>query len=257
MRAVVSFVGAGPGDPELITVKGLRRLREARVIIHDRLVPRPLLAEAGAGAELLDVGKRPGCHGPTQGEINRLIVDRARRAGRVVRLKGADPTVFGRLNEEIRAARAAGLDVEVIAGVTAATAAAAAAGVSLTERGTSSVVVLAAGTDQHGGDLAALDWRLLAEVRGTLALYMPVRRLASIMAALAAFGRDPDEPALVVEATGTSAERVVSAPLGEIAGAAEDAGIGSPAVLITGPALTLAAAGPAAPHTLDVHASWP
>ena len=123
-RARVSFVGAGPGDAELVTLKALRRLREADVVIHDRLVPIELLHEARADAEIIDAGKAPGRHGLAQVEISWLLVDRARRRGRVVRLKGGDPAVFGRLAEEIDAVRSAGIPFEVVPGVTAATAAA-------------------------------------------------------------------------------------------------------------------------------------
>src|SRR5262249_45883441 len=154
----VSFVGAGPGDPELMTLRGLRRLRDADVILHDRLIPHALLAEARADAEVIDVGKAPYRHCLGQAEINWLLVDRARAGGRVARLKGGDPAVFGRLAEEIAAVRAAGVAFEVIPGVTAATAAAAVAGISLTERGSASMVVLATGTDHTGHVPAALDW---------------------------------------------------------------------------------------------------
>src|SRR3954470_17251242 len=150
-RARVSFVGAGPGDPDLITVKGLKRLREAEAVIHDRLIPAELLAEVPVGAEIIDVGKTPGRECAGQGSINWLIVEAARRHHRVVRLKGGDPGIFGRLAEEIEAVRAAGILFEIVPGVTAATAAAARAGISLTERGSASTVVLATGTDQNGG----------------------------------------------------------------------------------------------------------
>src|SRR5207249_1322324 len=117
-RPFVSFVGAGPGDPELVTLKALRRLREADVVIHDRLIPAALLAEAPADAEIIDAGKAPGRHCMGQAQINWLLVDRARRRGRVVRLKGGDPAIFGRLAEEIDAVRAGGVDFEVVPGGT-------------------------------------------------------------------------------------------------------------------------------------------
>src|SRR5204862_6213804 len=172
-RALVSFVGAGPGDPELITVKALRRLREADAVIHDRLIPRAVLDDVRIGAEIIDVGKAPGRPCAGQGHINWLIVEAARRHRRVVRLKGGDPGIFGRLAEEIAAVRAAGIAFEVVPGVTAATAAAARAGISLTERGSVSTVVLATGTDHTGGPPEAMDWGFLARVEGTLAFYMP------------------------------------------------------------------------------------
>ena len=160
MSGFVSFIGAGPGDPDLVTVKALRRLREADVVIHDRLVPQALLHEVAAGAEIIDVGKAPRRHCIGQSEINWLLVDRARQRRNVARLKGGDPAIFGRLAEEIAAVRAAGVPFEIIPGVTAATAAAALAGISLTERGAASMVVLATGTDHSGQLPAKLDWDL-------------------------------------------------------------------------------------------------
>lgn len=239
-RTLVSFVGAGPGDPDLVTVKALRRLREADVIIHDRLLPRTLLDEARPGAELLDVGKAPGRHCLAQDRIHWLIIDRAKRGDRVVRLKGGDPTLFARLGEEIRAVREAGIAFEIIPGVTAATAAAAVAGISLTERGRASVVVFATGTDHRGGRPAALDWRGLARNEGTLVIYMAVRGLGAIVARLLESGRDSGEPAIIVERAGAASERVVGGRLRDIAALAARAGVESPAVLITGPTASAA-----------------
>ena len=236
-HARVAFVGAGPGDPELITLKALRRLREADVVIHDRLVPVELLHEARAGAEIIDAGKAPGRHCLAQAEINWLLVDRARRGGRVVRLKGGDPAVFGRLAEEIEAVRAAGLPFEIVPGVTAATAAAARAGISLTERGHASMLVLAAATDHTGRAASGLDWGLLARAEGTLAFYMGVRALETVTASLTALGRDPREPAILVERAGGAGERVIASRLGQIAAVARAAGVESPAMLITGPSV--------------------
>jgi len=252
----VSFVGAGPGDPELITLKALRRLREADVVIHDRLVPVELLHEARADAEIIDAGKAPGRHCLAQVEINWLLVDRARRRGRVVRLKGGDPAVFGRLAEEIDAVRSAGLPFEIIPGVTAATAAAARAGISLTERGHASMVLLAAATDHTGRTSSALDWDLLARAEGTLVFYMGVRALETVTASLTALGRDPREPAIVVERAGAPDERIIAGRLGEIAAAARAAGAQSPAVLITGPTVASASA-PLSTRRIPADASTP
>jgi uroporphyrin-III C-methyltransferase len=239
-RSVVSFVGAGPGDPELITLKGLRRLREAEVVLHDRLIPTSLLDEVSSDATVIDVGKAPGRPCMGQGQINWLLVDWARRREHVVRLKGGDPAVFGRLSEEIAAVRSAGIAFEVIPGVTAATAAAARLGISLTERGSASTVVFATGTDQTGHRPSALDWDVLARAEGTLVFYMSVGALDSITASLTSLGRDPREPAILVEQAGVGGERVIAARLGEIAAQARAADVKSPAVLITGP--TVAAA---------------
>ena len=240
--ARVSFLGAGPGDPELVTVKALRRLREADVVIHDRLVPIELLEEVSPSAEIIDAGKSPGRHCLAQGEINWLLVDRARRRGRVARLKGGDPAVFGRLAEEIQAVRGAGIPFEIVPGVTAATAAAARAGISLTERGAASTLVFATATDHTGGTPSGLDWGSLARVEGTLVFYMGVRVLESVTASLTALGRDPREPAILVERVGGPGERIVADRLGAIAATARAAGVQSPAVLITGPTVASASA---------------
>ena len=239
-RPFVSFVGAGPGDPELITLKALRRLREADVVIHDRLVARELLEEADPDAELIDAGKAPGRHCLGQAEINHLIVDRARRRGRVVRLKGGDPGIFGRLAEEIEVVRAAGIRFEIVPGVSAALAAASRVGVSLTERGRARTLVLATGADRHG-TVPALDWEALARSEGTLVFYMAVATLASITRNLTAFGRDAREPAVVVERAGGPGERIVAGRLADVAERARRAGVESPAVLLIGPTLTAAA----------------
>jgi len=239
-RGFVSFIGAGPGDPELITAKGLRRLREAEVVLHDRLIPRELLDEVASTATIVDVGKAPGRACVGQGQINWLLVDWARRCERVVRLKGGDPSVFGRLGEEIEAVRAAGIAFEVIPGVTAATAAAARLGISLTARGSSSMIVLVTGTDHTGHLPATLDWDVLAHVEGTLVFYMPVDALEGITASLTSLGRDPREPAIVIERAGVEGERVIAGRLGAIADEARAARLASPAVLLTGP--TVAAA---------------
>ncbi len=238
----VSFVGAGPGDPELITLKALRRLREADVVIHDRLVPAEVLDEARQDAERIDVGKAPGRHCRGQAEINWLLVDRARRRGRIVRLKGGDPAVFGRLAEEVDAVRAAGIPFEIIPGVTAATAAAARAGISLTERGHASMVLLASATDHTGRVSGSVDWGLLARAEGTLAFYMGVRALETVTASLTSLGRDPREPAILVERVGRPDERIIAGRLGEIAATARTAGAESPAVLITGPTVAVVSA---------------
>ena len=254
VRSFVSFVGAGPGDPELVTLKALRRVREADVVVHDRLIPPALLAEARAEAEIIDAGKAPGRHCMGQSQINWLLVDRARRRGRVVRLKGGDPAIFGRLAEEIDAVRTAGIDFEVVPGVTAATAAAARTGVSLTARGHASMLVLATGSDHTGRGVAALDWALLARAEATLVFYMPVQGLEAITTALTAMGRDERERALVVERAGTLDERVVAGRLGDIAARCREACVGAPALLLVGPTLDAATVPHAMRHLIAAHA---
>jgi uroporphyrin-III C-methyltransferase len=237
----VSFVGAGPGEAELVTLKAVRRLREAAVIVHDRLIPRELLDHARDDAEVIDAGKAPGRHGLAQPEINWLLVDRARRRGRVVRLKGGDPGVFARLAEEIQAVRSAGINFEIVPGVSAAMAAAARAGISLTERASASTVVFATGSDHHGA-LPALDWEMLARTEGTLVFYMAVGALEAITSTLTALGRDAREPALLVERCGFTDEQMVAGRLGDIAGRAHAAGVQAPALLLVGPTVAAASA---------------
>jgi uroporphyrin-III C-methyltransferase/uroporphyrinogen III methyltransferase/synthase len=247
---VISFVGAGPGDAELITVRGLGRLRAADVVVHDRLVAPDLLAEIRGGAEVVDVGKAPGRHCWRQLDINALLVDRGRRAPSVVRLKGGDPAIFGRLAEEIGAVRAAGLAFEVVPGVTAACATASRLGISLTERGVASTLVFATGTDHTGHAAASLDWALLGGSDATLVLYMAVHTLDEVVGRLVAHGRDRFEPAAIVERAATAGERTVRAPLGRLAAAARAAAIASPAIVVTGAVVDAVSAVRAARHTL-------
>jgi len=172
----------------------------------------------------------------------------------VVRLKGGDPTVFGRLAEEVDAVRAAGVDFEVVPGVTAATAAAARAGISLTARGHASMLVLATGSDHAGRGVAALDWELLARAEATLVFYMPVQGLESITTALTAMGRDERERALVVERAGTLDERVVAGRLADIAARCREAGVAAPAMLLVGPTVDTASVPLAVRHLTAVQA---
>jgi uroporphyrin-III C-methyltransferase len=237
----VSFVGAGPGEADLITVKGLRRLREAAVIVHDPLIAIELLEHAGPDVEIIDAGQGPGRQALGQSHLNWQLVDSSRRRGRVVRLMGGDPGVFARLTDEIEAVRAAGIGFEIVPGVSAPMAAAARVGISLTDRGRASVVVLATGADHHGM-LPALDWDLLARAEGTLVFYMAVSTLQPIAATLKALGRDAREPALIVERVGLPDERVIAGRLGDIAEQARSAQVKSPAILLVGPAVAAASA---------------
>ena len=208
----VSFVGAGPGEADLITVKALRRLREAAVIVHDRLIAPELLEHAGVDAEIIDAGKAPGRHCLGQSHINWLLVDRARRRGRVVRLKGGDPGVFARLTEEVEAVRAAGIGFEIVPGVSAAMAAAARAGISLTERGRRPWSCSPPGARSATVTLPALDWESAGARRGDARVLHGRRRAGADHRDLAALGRDAREPALIVERVGFADERVLAGP---------------------------------------------
>jgi uroporphyrin-III C-methyltransferase len=197
----VWLIGAGPGAPDLITVRGLKALQGASAIVYDELANTDLLKEAPSGCELHSVGKRAGRHNATQGEINALLVSLAQAGKKVVRLKGGDPLVFGRAGEEIEALRAAGLPFEIVPGVTAATASAAAANLPLTHRDFSSAVVFVTG-HQCAANTDALDWSALTKLRATLCFYMGVRRLPEIASNLLAHGMAADMPlALISEAT--------------------------------------------------------
>ena len=233
---MVYLVGAGPGDPELITVKGLHLLQAADVVIYDRLVPPPLLRQTSPQAEILYAGKAPGHHVLRQEQINALLIDRARKGNMVVRLKGGDPSVFGRAGEEIAALRAADIAYAIVPGVTAAVAGAAGAGVSLTHRRLSSLVVLATGTEAEDGESPSSSamWDSLGHIGGTLVFYMAVKQLANITSALMRAGRSPEEAALVIQEAFTAREKIVVGTLADIAAKSCAAAIEPPALLICG-----------------------
>jgi uroporphyrin-III C-methyltransferase len=232
----VYLVGAGPGDPELITVRGLRLLQQADVVIYDRLVPPQLLRQTLPSAELIYAGKSPGHQVLSQAQINALLIDRARKGSMVVRLKGGDPSVFGRAGEEMAALRQAEIPYAVVPGITAAVAGAAGAGLSLTRRGVSSVVVLATGTEAEEGEStgSAAMWNALGGIGGTLVFYMAVKQLAKITNALIRAGRRPEESALVIQEACTDREKIVVGTLGDIAAKSRAAAIQPPALLICG-----------------------
>ena len=197
-RRPVLLVGAGPGAADLITLRGARALREAEVVLYDDLANPELLELCGPEAERIYVGKRAGSHSVKQGEINALLIEKARTGKRVVRLKGGDPMFFGRTAEEIEALATAGFAFEIVPGVTAATAAGAAAGIPLTQRGVTSTAVFVAGhacADRNG---TPVDWRALAALRATLCIYMGTRHFAEIARELAAGGLPESTPVAVV-----------------------------------------------------------
>ena len=232
---VVYLVGAGPGDPGLMTVRSTELIASADVILHDRLIPPGALDGARADGERVYVGKRPGSEEISQRQIEELMVDRARAGRSVVRLKGGDPFVFGRGGEEAEALRGAGVEVEVVPGVTAGVAAPAYAGIPVTHRDDASAVAFVTGHEDPGKDDSALDWEALARFPGTLVLYMGVKRLPAIAARLIGGGRPGAEPAAAVERGTMAGQRVVSAPLADLPGAVADADIRPPAILVVGP----------------------
>lgn len=232
VRHPVVLIGAGPGDPELLTLKAVRRIAEADVLLVDDLVDPAVLAHARSGARVRHVGKRGGLRSTPQSFIDRLMVREARAGHRVVRLKGGDPMIFGRAGEEIAALREAGLEVEIVNGVSSALAAAASLEMSLTHRAHAQGVVFVTGHPKPGGDGA--DWAALARAGFTLAIYMGVSKAAQIVQALREGGLPADLPAAAVHAAGRADERRLVTTLGELVDALAAQRIGSPAILIVG-----------------------
>ncbi|MFQ6004919.1 MAG: siroheme synthase CysG [Woeseia sp.] len=228
----VWLVGAGPGDPGLLTMRAFKLMQRADVIVHDRLVSEEILALARRDAEKIPVGKSPGCKSATQEEINELLVRLARDGKRVCRLKGGDPFIFGRGGEEMAALGQAGIRNQVVPGITAAAGCAAYAGIPLTHRDMSqSVAFLTA----HGKDsVDRLDWRSLARDRQTLVLYMAVRRFGDIQRHLIRHGRGPHTPIAIIERGTTDDQRVIHGRLDELTGLAGRHDIVAPAILVIG-----------------------
>jgi uroporphyrin-III C-methyltransferase len=234
------LVGAGPGDPELLTIKALKALQAADVVVYDGLVPGAILDLAPAGARRISVAKRKSRHSYSQDEINRMLVAFAQQGLTVVRLKGGDPFIFGRGGEELEAARAAGVACHVIPGVTAALAAGAAAGAPLTHRGSAQAVTFVTGHAAKGGE-PDLDWAALARPNHTVVVYMGLSMAAPIAARLMAAGRAGATPALIVENASRADERRIATTLAGLADAAS--ALAGPALLMVGEAMALAQAG--------------
>ncbi|MEV5823716.1 uroporphyrinogen-III C-methyltransferase [Micromonospora haikouensis] len=233
-RGRVALVGAGPGDPELITVKGWRLLTEADVVVADRLVPGLLLDELRTGVELVDASKIP--YGPSraQEEINRILVDRALAGAFVVRLKGGDPYVFGRGGEELLACAAAGVPVTVVPGVTSSIAAPAAAGVPVTHRAVAHEFTVVSGHVAPDSPASLVRWDALAGLRGTLVILMGLKNLAAITGTLIGHGRPADTPVAVVQEGTTGDQRSLRSTLGAVAADVVAAGLRPPAVVVVG-----------------------
>ncbi len=239
-QGVVHIVGAGPGDPELLTLKALRILQDADVIIHDRLVPEAVLARARRDAKRLYVGKTRGDHSVPQDQIEALMVEEARAGHRVVRLKGGDPFVFGRGGEELEAMRAAGVPVFVVPGVTAALACAASAGIPLTHRDHAQSVTFVTAQEKPGG--IAPDWEKLAGPNQTLAIYMGAGRASETAASLIAAGRSGATPVAIVENGSRPDERVVTGSLDDLGGLVARSNLTGPALLFVGECAAFSAA---------------
>lgn len=223
----VALVGAGPGDPDLLTIKAARLLATAEVVVHDALVGDGVLALIPEAAERIDVGKRPGRPTP-QEMISALLVELGRQGKRVVRLKGGDPFVFGRGGEEAEALAAAGVPFEIVPGITSSVAAPAAAGIPVTHRGVSAAFTVVTGHRRVGEP--DVDWRSLAKVGGTIVVLMGVAQRTAIAAELMAGGLDPTTPVAAIESATTDSQVVGRWTLGELGGA----DVHSPAVIVIG-----------------------
>jgi uroporphyrinogen III methyltransferase/synthase len=235
----VYLVGAGPGDPGLMTARALELIAAADVIVYDRLIPAGALSGARADAELIYAGKEGGGESMPQESITQLLVDRGLSGASVVRLKGGDPFVFGRGGEEALALREAGVPFSVVPGVTAGVAGPAYAGIPITHRGAASAVAFVTGHEDPSKDESAIDWRALAAFPGTLVFYMGVRQLGAIAERLVAAGRNPGEPAAVVERGTLPDQRVVSGRLETIAATAVSEGVRAPALIVVGSVVAL------------------
>src|SRR5690348_6644529 len=244
----VSIVGGGPGDPGLITVTGLRRLREADVVVADRLAPLALLEQLAPGVQVVDAAKVPGGPAMRQDHINQALVEHARAGRAVVRLKGGDPFVFGRGREEVEACLTAGVPVEVVPGVTSAISVPAAAGIPVTHRGVSQGFCVLAGHVRPGDSRSSVDWAALARSGMTLVLLMAVDHLAAIADTLISAGLPATTPGAVVSDGWTRRQRVVTAPLADLADAVKLAGVTNPAVVVIGDVAQLTAGDPLGPR---------
>ena len=239
----VYLVGAGPGDPDLITRKGLRLLRGAEVVVYDRLIPLKLLEEARADAELINGGKQPTRHRLAQADINALLIDRALKGKAVVRLKGGDPFVFGRGGEEALACRAYGIPFEVVPGISSAVAVPAYAGIPLTQRHISSAFSVIAGHEDPTKAGSSINYAALAKLGGTIVIMMGVKNLPAITEQLIEQGLDPATPAVVIEWGATPSQRVYSGSAEDIAAIARRMKIKPPAITVIGEVARLREAG--------------
>ncbi|MEI4473956.1 uroporphyrinogen-III C-methyltransferase [Frigidibacter sp. MR17.24] len=232
----VAFVSAGPGDPELLTLKAVARLAAADVVLFDDLASGPVLSHARAGAELIAVGKRAGRPSAKQDHVNRLIVEQAQAGLRVVRLKSGDSGIFGRLEEEIVALQAAGIGFHIVPGVPSACAAAAAAAIPLTRRLTARRVQFITGADVSGGLPEAMNWAALADPEATTVVFMGRRTFPTFAALLMTRGLSPATPALMAEAVGQPEQRLVRMTLSTLAARlASEAPGTAPALILYGP----------------------
>ena len=233
-QGIVYIVGGGPGDPGLITVKGLECLRRADVVLYDRLVAQELLTESSAHAEMIDVGKEPKHHRRSQEEINALLIDKAREGKVVVRLKGGDPFVFGRGGEECQALAEADIPFEVVPGISSAIAVPAYAGIPVTQRGVTTAFTVVAG--HTGGSDSTINWEAISRI-GTIVFLMGVEHLPEIVQKLVEYNRPVNTPAALIREGTTQNQLVISGTLADII--EKSRAIRPPAILIVGEVVQL------------------
>jgi len=247
----IALVGAGPGPLDLLTVRALRLIQEADVVIHDHLVGAEVLGAVRPGAQLIFVGKRGGQFCRPQAEIEELLVRHGRSGRKVVRLKGGDPLIFGRGGEEAATLTAAGLSYEIVPGITAALAAGAATGIPLTHRDHSSAVVFLTGHENPDKADSAVHWESYGQLGATLCVYMGVKNLASILQRLQAGGMKSETPAALVQSAASAEQRLLVATVGTLAAEAARQGAASPALVIIGSVVEAAAGGARPPGALS------
>lgn len=239
----VYLVGAGPGDPDLITRKGERLLRQADVVVYDRLIPYELLEEARPDAELINAGKQPTRHRLAQADINVLLIDRALKGYDVVRLKGGDPFIFGRGGEEALACREFGIPFEVVPGVSSAIAVPAYAGIPLTQRKISSAFTVIAGHEDPAKPGSSINYEAVAQLGGTIVILMGVANLPAITRRLIECGLNATTPAALIEWGATAHQRTFLGPVEHIAAIARQTNIMPPAITVIGDVVRLREAG--------------
>ncbi|ODV49783.1 uroporphyrinogen-III C-methyltransferase [Methanohalophilus euhalobius] len=230
----VYLVGSGPGDPELLTIKARKLIDNAEVIVYDQLPGEAILQSMPETAEKIDAGKYAGNHKLTQTEINDLIVKKAEEGKSVVRLKGGDPYMFGRGGEEAEKLVQAGIDFEVVPGITSAIAAPAYAGIPVTHRDHASMVTFITGHEDPTKTKTGLDWENLAQFPGTLVIFMGVKRLEQNMNALKKYGKQPSTPVAIIEKGTRPDQRITTGNIENIAEKAKKAGVKAPAITVVG-----------------------
>lgn len=235
-KGKVFLVGAGPGDPGLLTRKAEQTMRTADVVFYDKLVDKRIVQLARKEAQLIDVGKGPGHHEVPQHKINDLLIEHAQQGKAVVRLKGGDPFLFGRGGEEAAQLVAHGIDVEIIPGVSSAVAVPAYAGIPVTHRKLASSVTIITGHEAQEG---RLQWDVLAKLRGTLVILMGVGALAQNLSRLVRCGKPAETPAAIIEQGTTKNQRVIVGTISDLPSKAREAGVRAPAVLVIGDVVSL------------------